>query len=203
MSYTVCTIEHQEQFADCPEFSIDHFNWVQGYYPLSFGRLAYLKNQGFLLNLRCLETNPVRTFTSNNDPVYQDSALEAFINFYPDLPSAGYINFEINANGAVLSQYGTGRKNRTSLTSLGITIPKCTPHIDESSWSVEIRIPLTLIHTVYSALDLPHGFDRITCNFFKIKESVPKEHYASYSPISSETPDFHLPEFFASCKVQP
>ncbi|MFR4989226.1 carbohydrate-binding family 9-like protein [Anaerotruncus colihominis] len=35
------------------------------------------------------------------------------------------------------------------------------------------------------------------CNFYKISESPDIEHYASFSPVDSEKPNFHLPECFA------
>ena len=37
--------------------------------------------------------------------------------------------------------------------------------------------------------------------FIKISESKEAEHYASYSPILSSVPSFHVPEFFADAKI--
>ncbi len=39
------------------------------------------------------------------------------------------------------------------------------------------------------------------CNFYKISEAAKIEHYASYAPIRTEVPSFHLPEFFATADV--
>lgn len=63
------------------------------------------------------------------------------------------------------------------------------------SWSVELTVP--------EALSLPIGARAIFaggqffCNFYKISESPDIEHYASFSPVDSEKPNFHLPECFA------
>lgn len=39
------------------------------------------------------------------------------------------------------------------------------------------------------------------CNFYKISEAAEIEHYASYAPIRTEIPSFHLPEFFATADI--
>ncbi|MFR4916405.1 MAG: carbohydrate-binding family 9-like protein [Coprococcus phoceensis] len=40
------------------------------------------------------------------------------------------------------------------------------------------------------------------CNFYKISEDPEIEHYGAYAPIGSETPNFHLPVFFAEAIVE-
>lgn len=35
-------------------------------------------------------------------------------------------------------------------------------------------------------------------NFYKCGDDLPKPHYLCWNPIKSETPDFHLPEFFGN-----
>ncbi len=42
-------------------------------------------------------------------PVYKDSCLEAFLNFAPEDLEKGYLNFEVNANSALLNGFGPGR----------------------------------------------------------------------------------------------
>lgn len=43
--------------------------------------------------------------------------------------------------------------------------------------------------------------DQFTCNFYKICESKQLEHYASFAPIISDKPNFHLPQFFEAAII--
>lgn len=181
----------------CEFFSISHDNWNYRSAPAASGKLLYADGEGFYLYMRCDEADPFRTYTKENDPVYQDSAMEAFFNFFPDLPDSGYVNFEMNANGAMLSQYGTGREGRKYLADLGISAPKCSAKIHADFWELSLFIPLDFIYEVYGLSDARPQIDKIRCNFYKIKESKPGEHYMSFAPIDAPSPDFHRPDFFA------
>ena len=59
----------------------------------------------------CEEKDPLRTYTEDFDPVYRDSAMEAFFQFIPE--QEVYLNFEVNANGALLAAYGPSRVYRS------------------------------------------------------------------------------------------
>lgn len=69
------------------------------------GYIGFIPRDGFYLKLVCEETNPLRTYTKANDPVYQDSAMEVFLMFDSEGEKAHkgvYINLEMNSNGAFL-----------------------------------------------------------------------------------------------------
>lgn len=59
-----------------------------------------------------------------NDPVSQDSGMEAFLGFWSE-ETPLYVNVEMNANGATLIQSGTERTDRTFFTEEQIRI--CQP----------------------------------------------------------------------------
>lgn len=196
----VKTIQRIEQIKDCPVFHINHQLWTKKVSPKAYGQIAFLEDYGIVITMTAEESNPLRRYTEKDSPVYKDSALEAFLNFAPEQPEKGYFNFEINANGAMLSEFGLG-KNRKKLRELTLLYADCSANIEENSWNVLIKIPFELIHEIYGIPSLQKG-DVFTCNFYKISEDPSIEHYISYSPINNPTPNFHLPEFFAKAIIE-
>jgi len=155
--------------------------------------MAFLENYGIVVSMTAKEKDPLRKFMNDEDPVFQDSGLEAFFNFNPEVTTE-YINFEMNANGALLSGFGV-KPNRKRLHQLTDRHALCEAKMEADFWKVFLHVPMELISEIYHIDALKKG-DRFTCNFYKICEDPSIEHYASYAPIISEKPNFHLPEFF-------
>ena len=59
-------------------------------------------------------------YLHDNEPVYTDSCLEAFLACYPQR-SEEYVNFEVNRAGAMLMQRGTGRADRVFSHRVGFS----------------------------------------------------------------------------------
>ena len=112
-----------------------------------------------------------------------------------------YINFEINANGAMYAKYGKGRKNRKFITDEQYEMAECKAEIKEDRWSLEVLFPEPFLNGVCNFTEIKEG-KTFYCNFYKIAMSEDIEHYGSYSPIESETPNFHLPVFFAEAVIR-
>jgi hypothetical protein len=184
---------------ECEIFHIDHYQWLNSYKPKAYGQMAFIKDVGFVISMTAIEKNPLRIYTENADPVFKDSGLEAFLNFAPDSLEDRYINFEMNANGALLSAFGDN-KNRKKLSQLTSFQATCRAKIEEDSWSILLEIPMELICDLYQ-IPFLHKGDYFTCNFYKISEDPRIEHYASYAPINSMKPNFHLPEFFVKAVI--
>jgi hypothetical protein len=197
--YSIKTIHSIHEINECPIFEIAHFQWRNIYKPKAFGQMAMLKDYGFIISMTAMEKDPLRTYNQDEDPVYQDSALEAFINFNPK-EGQNYFNFEMNANGALLSGFGQGR-NRQRVKDITGYQASCTAEISDNSWKVMLHIPMELIRDVYH-LDSIESGSLVSCNFFKICENPQLEHYASYAPIINENPNFHMPEFFVEAMVE-
>jgi hypothetical protein len=201
MSYRIHTIQSKSELADCPVFYVDKYNWGGEYRPITYGKMAYLKETGFVLQMTCEETDPLRTYLKNEDPVFLDSAMEAFIEFAPETMKGTYVNIEMNANGAMLNRYGQvppGRKVFTEFTDAACT---CKAHIDENSWTVEADISLQYIKDLFHRDSFQSG-DKIRCNFYKLCASdIPQKHYGSYTVIDNPTWNFHLPEYFADAVI--
>lgn len=201
MTYDVLTIQSPDTLSQCPVFMVEQFNWGGSYRPVTSGRLGYIPETGFILEMECQEKEPFRSFQNDNDPVYLDSAMEAFFCFAPDEAKPCYMNFEMNANGAMLACYGRERENRTSIPEELRKGLVCDAQIGEDSWRIRLTLPLSLITAIYPNLILNTG-SSFTCNFYKIKESEGQTHFASFAPIPIPKPDFHRPEYFAHAQIQ-
>lgn len=200
MLYQVPILKNEAGLSACPELPIDQFNWGGDYRPVSRGRLGYLPSKGFCVKLECEESDPCRKYTKDGDPVYLDSAMEAFFCFCPAEDHPCYLNFEMNSNGALLACYGNDRQHRTPIPEEAKKGLTCHASIEETRWSVSLFIPLPLLEAVYPGLTLSAG-STFTFNFYKIKESEGLTHFASLAPIPTAKPDFHLPEYFAGAVI--
>ena len=152
MTYDVLTLTTPETLSCCPVFFVDQFNWGGDYRPVTSGRLGFLLGQGFLLEMVCQEEDPCRSYTRDGDPVYLDSAMEAFFCFSPEEENPCYLNFEMNANGAMLACHGRNRRERTPFAGALKEGLSCRAQVREHAWSVRLTIPLSLITGVYPGL---------------------------------------------------
>lgn len=196
--YNVKMITDEKEMDDCIPFYIDHLLWGTTQVKKAYGRLGFIENEGLLLTMTCEEASPLRTFHEENTPVYLDSAMEAFFCF--DKKSGIYLNFEMNANGALLAMYGPKRIGRKTFPMELHHACMCQAEVKKDSWSLSLHIPLSLLTFVYGPLDLRKG-SHFTCNFYKISETASIEHYASFSPILTDKPDFHRPEYFSEAVI--
>lgn len=201
MHYEIHTIRDKSELEDCPAFTVDKYNWGGDYRPVTHGKMAYIKDQGFIVQMTCEEKDPLRTYANNEDPVYLDSAMEAFIEFAPETMKGTYVNIEMNANGAMLNRYGQVPPGRKVYTEFTDAICTCKAHVDESSWTVEADIPLKYVKDLFHRDTFESG-DIIRCNFYKLCASdIPTQHYGSYTVINNPGWNFHMPEYFAKCVI--
>jgi len=210
-TYKTMIIDAPELISLCPVFHVDNAQWTCKRKPSTQGSVAYIPYKGLFVSMSCDEKDPLRTVTEDMGRVCGDSALEAFFAF-PDaaapLDSEGrpssdclYFNFEINANGALYAKTGRGRKNRAPLTEYEMDAAAPAAWIDPDGWGAEFFVPIELLRRV-AGIDELNNNDVFFCNFYKISENPEIEHYLSYSAIQSETPNFHLPRYFARTSVE-
>lgn len=190
-------LQHPDELYTVSPLEVRHLLWGTTSIPNTYAYLGFVLDDGFYLRMVCEESNPLRTYTKPNAPVYQDSAMEAFFQFQPKNSSSPvYLNFEMNANGVLLAAYGQSRIYRTYFTEEEYASFHCKAELLDDKWIIELRIPLSILEHIYGTLSLVAGAS-FSFNFYKISETAAIEHYASYSPIRTAIPSFHLPEFFA------
>lgn len=194
--YQIVTLQSEEfDWSRIAAAPIDEYPWGGDYRPRAEARGVLLAGRGFLFRLSCAEQNPTAVYESHDDPVYRDSCLECFCAFCDG--DARYVNMEMNADGALLSEFGTGRGDRKKLSAL-LDAPLQTVAVqDDEGWSVSVYVPFEVLETLY-------GVDRAQFvsgyafrgNFSKCGDDTPHPHFGLWSPVNSEAPDFHRPECF-------
>ncbi len=178
---------------------IDNTVWVHNYCPKCSAQLVYdTTRETFIVSLHCDEKNPLVRYHQFNDPVYTDSCLEWFCAFDPN--EVNYINFEMNAGGALLAGFGHDRHDRTSISDLIPAEEIPTPKVErtEQSWSVTMEIGKSTLEKVYGhPLEFKSGMT-LRGNFYKCGDETEIEHYVVWNLIEQEIPDYHVPPFFGN-----
>ncbi|MBL8088273.1 MAG: hypothetical protein JNM85_09440 [Chthonomonas sp.] len=136
-----------------------------------------------------------------DDPVYQDSCVEFFFNPLPGRLE-GYYNIEVNVSGGVKFNYQRSRgvDRRTMPEGLlrdlrvdpGVIIDP--EHGEPMVWRVSYVVP-------WEAVSSEDSRDW-RANFYKCCEDNSHPHFGSWSPIETESPDFHRPEFFGTLRFE-
>jgi len=184
--------------------SLEGYPIVNGYFgggaiPPTVCRIAFVKAGGFAVAMECRERNPLARYKNHDEPVYEDSCMEFFADFCPQ-GGKGYLNFEANANGAMLSMLGPTRENRAFLRQLGLPRPDLRVTVGEESWAVEWFFPLSFIERIYGNCDFEPGCV-IRGNFYKCGDKTAVPHWGTLFPLRADTADFHRPETFGEMVI--
>lgn len=202
MLYQVKRIKEKNQIEQCEPFSINQYMWNSKQEPKAYGWMGYIEGEGLFVKMVCEETNPKREYKNHKDPVYKDSTMEVFLAFPEGHLSNDcmYTNFEINSNGAMLANYGEGRQGRQFITDAQYEQTGVKSTIEEDKWYLEVLFPESYLNQICNFHEIKEG-KTFYCNFYKIAESEEIQHFGSYSPIESPTPNFHLPVCFAKAII--
>ena len=176
---------------------IDKYVWGGGYRPGAYAQLVFIPETGFVARITAYETEPKAVYKNNMDPVYKDSCVE----FFADYKDGGYINCEVNANGAILSAFGKDRNKRTPLDKIAGGFPAVRVSRSDNRWRAEITVSLDVIKAVYGDCGFSDG-SVIYGNFYKCGDDCEIPHYGSFAPVGTEKPDFHRPEYFAKMTLK-
>lgn len=167
------------------------------YRPETNVRLLCVDGKGLALQMFCRESAPKAVYSQFFDPVYKDSCMEFFFSFEK---GGRYVNCEMNARGAALMAVGPDRFDRTRLDAL-VTPPAVRPlRTDNGWWGVEVFFPLETLRTLFGDVSLTPG-TVLYGNFYKCGDETEIEHYGMWSPVGTEKPDFHRPEFFGELVI--
>jgi hypothetical protein len=134
---------------------------------------------------------------TDNSPVYEDSCVEFFISF----DDAGYYNLEFNCIGVCLAAFGKSRFDRRPLLQDSMSQIRRMAQIEnfseegvkQASWQLALVIPTNIF--VHHSISQLKG-RRCRVNFYKCGDELPQPHYLSWTPITADNPDFHLPDYF-------
>lgn len=184
---------------------INWVNWPEAspHRPMATFAIAYSSRYIYIDFLtRCNYLRAVNT--ADQSPVSQDSCVEFFID---PLGDGHYWNFEFNCIGTVNASHRRERPAPVRLTSDEIATIRRWPSIGNRpfceveglfTWNLLVAIPLSLMGL--NADSMPAT---ARANFYKCASATTEPHYLSWSPILTERPDFHRPEYFGALRFSP
>ncbi|MBQ8600523.1 MAG: hypothetical protein IJ407_03985 [Clostridia bacterium] len=177
---------------------IDNYAWdTAGYCPK--GELYLSHDEKYLyikLFAPITEALTILT-TADGGPVWEDNCLEFF--FAPFGKEADYLNIECNPAAAMVIGKGNGRHDRQSVVeTLKPQMNVATRILPGKGWEASYAIPFAAISALYGKDYTPKKGDTFDFNAYLCGEKTPVMHFGSWSPIETECPDFHRPEFFGT-----
>jgi len=183
------------------DVDIDQANWSQYPYQPQVRLWTGYQGRHLYLLYKVTEKDLRLVNTEDNQPVYQDSCVEAFL-----MPQGGdyYRNFEFNAMGVCLAGEGPKGEDRVLLEPAkldkivrfsSLVSPPEGEEKGPFEWFLYLEIPLGEFWDVQDLSDIPWKG-----NFYKCGDKTKEPHYVSWAPIFTEVPSFHQPKFFANIR---
>jgi hypothetical protein len=151
--------------------------------------------------------------TRFGEAVYRDSCVEIFLE---PKPGRGYLNFEMNAGGALLASHITdprrvpggfaaftrlteedGRQVAVRSSLPAVVDPEVEGPLD---WELAFFIPKALLEKYVGPIG-PMAGQAWRANLYKCGDATSHPHWASWSPVDAL--DFHRPRCFGSLRFEP
>lgn len=185
--------------------AIDNAGWPESfpYTPeCSFTAGWCRKGIGILYRVKGLDLRAQAL--QDNGRVWEDSCCEFFIS---DPSDGTYYNFEMNCVGTLLAAKRKTRNDCVHFTEEQLSHVRRFTSLkreaydksgEEFTWSVGMFIPFFL--TGIDPVNMPAT---VNANFYKCGDMTAHPHFLSWSPIETEKPDFHRPEFFGELTFAP
>jgi len=186
-------------------FDVNCVNWPGEfpYAPICCGRIARSQD-ALVVDFRVSGLDLRAQNREDNGHQWEDSCVEIFIQ---DPEEDTYYNFEINPLGKILACSGADRYTRKArpaeemeaILRFSQGVPEGADENREGlySWRVCVIIPFELI-----GIDPENLPERIRANFYKCGDKTAHPHFLSWSPVGTEHPDFHRPEFFGELSFE-
>jgi hypothetical protein len=174
---------------------LSHYLWLDnGYMPFVQARLFHT-DSALHIRFQVQEEKPLVSCRKPNEPVYEDSCVELFLQPAPE-SDARYLNFEMNAAGTLLLQIGESRHDRHFIPATehsqfnikaesGCRLPDGTAY-----WQVELSIPYSWLQSIFSEFQPAVGCT-MRGNLYKCGDRTELPHYGCWSLVTSPTPDYH------------
>jgi len=179
--------------------TIEILNWVKEYpyRPITQFNIARSKDSIFIKY--SVRGSMLRAIYSNDqEPVHEDSCVEFFC---MPVGAEKYTNFEFNCIGTCCASSRKSRQEEVvPFSNEQLLTIKRFPSIGRRAfnemegmfdWELTVQIPFNLI-----GLDPTNLPEKILGNFYKCADGTDSMHFVTWSPVKTEKPNFHCPEFF-------
>lgn len=184
-----------------PFHTIASCNWDEyPYQPEVTFRIAH-DGSSIYLNYHVKEKSIRARYTKDNSMVWTDSCVEFFL-----LPvgKKEYYNIESNCIGTLFFGYGKdGGHRKTALPKFQDQIQRWSSlgkqpfeeRIGQFEWELSLIIPIS----AFFRGDIKDLSGQVMKgNFYKCGDDLVSPHFLSWNPITTKSPNFHLPEFFGT-----
>ena len=174
-----------------PSVELHHTGWLPEAPIRAWAQLCR-DDQGLWVRLEAEEANVRATLSEPLDEVYQDSCLEFF--FAPIASDSRYLNFEFNPLGNIYLGFGSTRPTRVrQIVSSVEELFHPVPFTTEQGWGIVYHIPFAFIRNYFPEFE-PTG--EAAGNFYKCGDLTEQPHYLSWTPMTTDSPDFHRRQDF-------
>ena len=195
-NYLIRSVGGSPDWSAVPRLEVDQILWKPDCGIRAFGQFCH-DGSSLFVHLCAAEKQIRAEYTAPLSRVCEDSCLDFF--FMPEGDDR-YFNFEINPNGCLHIGFGHGREDSTVLYRSDLRkLLEIRTERTPDGWEAYYRIPLSFLR-----IFLP-GFSftgMLRANVYKCGDLTQQEHYLSWNPVSSETPDFHRPRDFGCMKFE-
>lgn len=183
-------------WAAVPVLALAPCRWSPCPPPETTAQGVWVPGTGLLFRMTAREASPRAENRLPDSPVWEDSCLECFLAFGD---SGDYINMECNPRGALRCGFGPGRHGRAPVRSLDVPVPRTDAAVGPGRWEVLFTLPEATVAGLFGTAPAPGLLFR--GNFYKCGDKTPRPHYAAWSDVETETPDFHRPEYFGTLEI--
>lgn len=169
-----------------PAVELHHTGWLEAAPVRAWARMCH-DGENLYVAMEA-EESPVRaTLSGLLDQVCDDSCLEFF--FAPDAEDERYFNFEWNPLGALNLGFGGARATRVRQIvkkPQELFQPKVWQAGDR--WGIQFRVPVEFVQRYFPRFCLKEAG---AANFYKCGDQTVRPHYLAWSPLTTDTPDYH------------
>ena len=170
--------------------------WSPNPPPRATVQVVWIANEGLCIRMESFAVPTRVVHQAQNAPVWEDDCLEAFLSF----DGKHYIHLAANPNGILYGSFGLNADKQVPLSELGLPLPNTEVKRGAEGWSVVLFIPDVGAQILYGAV--PGRGTVIHGNFCARGEQTALPYYASWSPIPTQTPDFHRSEWFGNLIIE-
>ena len=188
--YVIRRAEQHSGREGIPEIMMDQILWEPDCGIRAKAGICH-DGQNLYVHLSAKEQDIRAEYTDPPAPVHEDSCLEFF--FMPE-GEERYLNFEINPNGCLHLGFGPDRHHReNALPTNPREVFRIRTGRTAEGWETEYRIPVSFLQQFYPGFECAGA---LRANLYKCGDKTVHPHYLAWNPVSTQTPDFHRPEFF-------
>ena len=191
-TYVITRVDGAPEWDAIPQVDLTE-QWIDVAGISAHAQLAY-DDETLYVHMWAEEPDVRATYTKDDvlPRTYEDSCLEFFL--APVADDERYMNFEFNANCAVCNQIGVEKAGRVNLVPVD-DLYNATAELTDDGWEITYEVPFEYLRTLYPGFEPESGM-QIRGNFYKCGNLTAQKHYLSWSPIESDSPNFHVPENF-------